>query len=1127
MTSQIDGSATGAVVRRIERELLFSQRTPRWLDDAAKRLEDFLADDARREDFRSWLVATRTAPPAAEPQGPSANLLSSAMLDWLRLRGLTFPSRAAALARLTEIVESQARISSESCALLVALGLQYVVFRYLPGPREFRGAVVHSNLLAAHTASGVRHSFRIPHNRGAANWMSAYLLDPRYKQDRKVVALADAAIDLRGRVASEDLVCGNRSVVGFVITQQPIAETPEQHSGAAIVGYFFVSHPVPGLFSPVSPDKGHVNIEAEIATIRERHEAVLASVIQSDLLVEFGQYAATERSLEWTAERGAPPMTSLSSTSPTGFLAAIRSRPSATTHETPGAPTAVDIQINEWPYLTALWGALHVMSLLFDDWAEGAARHMDAFARLATTRVGGHGPCAAWVPQYRMFGEAAPTFPDVGDYYPPEVSRALDTCTQPMTWCEWHRNAAIASGVPIETPFLRRVESALKIYSGPQRSYTDLVIPVRAGDGDTAAVAGFIRINCTPLEARPRISEAPMFQALYQVIHRFTGSLDASLGIVWKQSDEELRAVPRRAPLPIRRYKEMSDALGLLADWVARALATAFAGTSDIPPFHIVRDAYAHIGPFGEPVVDAQLLRKTQVAVSALAEAVSLERQNLPEVPVVTCWLMRTTPEMHLLPDAASGTPPHRALADLFARDPGLPEVLTYLSCYHAWPQRPWDLLPIDLLSSRLPIDVNGDVIEVGVPPLDTGLTSLTVCAVPAEGDRQGLRLDWSLPDGTLETATLLWTWGTNPGAIGHPFPGALQPVPWKVSRRVGALVASQTLVSVSPPCVTEGGPVGPQPLRRVASLNEEGARKIGLLEEAMGTDVGWLRLLVDNSRNQWILVLVSRHPTGPVVDAVRSTALSYERAAQLAWMLGEDHYQARTMARERAAVSHAFTGPLAAFLRTIGHANLVWGGQAVLKRQDVLQTMQDLIQQGAAIVALGRDAIQYAVKTGPSPARVTGEDLNTAVQQVLQAFRSGWTPWISYEAGAGRSLRSFSGSLVMALFRHGVAKLLANAVSAAWEVPDKLVSVTLTCERSLARLRIANTGVAIDGTRLSAMIAALRQGVLTQEGDDERLRLGLLEAGQCFQRLEVEVEMAVGRPPYALEVELRINAAR
>jgi hypothetical protein len=1168
-----------AVITRIECQLLGvgkasgeETKEPAWLEPAARRLDKLLSSPGPRAEFKNWLAV-------AAPYDHSA-ALSNPVREWLQHEGGQdrIENRWSAAQRLSEALGAHRPLDNITLRLAVTLGLQYVVLQYLPGLREFRGSFLQSNMLPTETVEAVCRSLRVPLNYGAVSWMSSLLLTKKLP-DPIVVTLHDAALDLRGRVAAEDLVLGNRSVSGFVVGDAV---------NKSISGYFFISHPVPGLF--VGEAGTRSSFEVALGEIYREYATDLARAIEADLLSTFGS-ELLRRSSEWNQEKvGASPIMSLSSESPTGFLAALRARPYRNPVTSRESAWALDCQVNEGPFINSIWERLQLTCSFFGEWADRVPRHMQLFAELlrpGLERGDTAGPRLAWVPQYRGGSpEEVAAFKHLHSYFPDGI---LDDLNRWMSskgqegWIAWHQQAmeeARKSSQHLDTPLHAHLNAALSVYSGPEPGYMDLVVPILGtidGEIEEVKVVGFIRFNCDPGpkgkgERFPSAeSELEKFRQLYRIIKLRLPDLDQSVGVLLAWIDalrrrllQELKSPEGSKTSPIQTYKQATDAARVLTDWVVRYISYIFSNT-DHPPFEIVSYVFRHLFELNAKQSSLQGLQEVLEGIPSqferLRDDLSSSSVSLPEIPVVTFWLQTTQPAIEIIDPPGEGT--FKDLAELLELDPSLPQLLSYLSyvqaCYGL--QIP-DTTGLDLLQrQRIVCDqggnearfvISGDYLEkfelvfdLGYPPQREGLGHLRVASVETIGiGAVGLTLQWQMdkPEKPEKEVRLKWSLGSQSLDFRpHPFPAAVHAVRGKVSQRVGAVISRDMRVKISNKLLEV--PHG-QGVIAITEAFEDAEDVFGksvlLLEEAMlgnlfqeDSRATWR--WISTARNSYLFMLVSSVPSTPVISSFRDVALAYEKGSYLAWILGEESFLSRSAAAQLAAVGHGYVGPVGNLRHEMVLAKTLWDSQEALDSVAVSRTMKELINQAGAIIRLGGAAIDFArMDVDVLESEVLGgRSILDQIRLVIAAYQSRDEGIIRVVFGEETKLSTFKAFIVPSIFIHGFSKILDNAVKAA-KAPltsggkDARVEVSALLDQSGLTVKIKNSGVPLNDEVFGEVQRALLNGdVDVFKGDQLRPSLGLHEAWRCFRKLGARVAVDRLDSPFVVEVAILLRPYR
>jgi len=1145
-------TAIEQVVDRIE-DRLFEKRQA-WVKPTVERLGDLLAAPSRgfrigvRSDLQDWLgLAAKN-----NEEQLSHRVTRYQGAEWSADR------RAFCIHLLNKLQGKVTDLSEKLLTSLVVGGLQYVVLHYNANLREFRGAYLRSNVLSTGKLDAVKSSLRVPHRRGAVSWMSSLL-----SEGAEVVTLHDAGLDLRGRVAAEDLVFGNHSVCGF-----PLRDEVARSLG----GFFFVSHPVQGLFT--EPGVSGIMVE-----IRHAFERELARAVEADLIVEFGA-ETLQRSEEWNDQAylkslGTAPIMSLADTSPTGFLAGLRITRARNAVEREAEESVLDCHISEMPFINAVWWHLQLTSTFHEQWSDQLPRHLHEFSKLLDLRlvkVNASIPRLAWIPQYRLVRPGSDTDPGVDlthRYYPPELVEQLDkwTADKGVSWLAWHvrvmRMFAEDADRP-QTRFHHRIDAALAVYAGP--NHADLVIPIFGGhDGSAERVVGFFRINCDPAPVvRPAAfvkASDPFigFRQLYALVQASVRDLDLGFGRLLSWTDDALHHVPSEVQ-SIRLFKQLVDAARSVSDWAVLYLADALTGKThnDRASFEIVDLIYSHLSTSLNSDLKSAL-GDTLAAFQKLGDGLqNLSAQNrLPDIPVITLWLQSSRPVVDIVQptDIKQTNQMLEDLSQLLERDPGLPQLLSYLSFAFSNDGAGMKLEEALDLRKRLRIcqvlgetsprvmsDEEGSplgaeiVLDLGVPPSDDDITALAVTKIHNEEGATWLDLMWRIKDSKDKYCTLQWNWRR---VDHHPFPAAVQPIPWKVSRRVGAVISQNARVILSEELT--GKRAGEMISIESAFVHPPEILKenLHLLETSLGVAEAQGKAcwkVVAIAEQEYLLMLVGGEPATSVVTAFQNVALAYERGAHLAWIRGEEHYERETLAEQLAAVNHGYTGPVGSLRHELTMTKARWGAERALSPEAVLDAMRAFIEQASAIIRLGEAAIDFAKMTEhqqPQWISVTGVDLSEYIAQVVRAYQPLDGRSISLEQADHWRLLRNTVKIDYHLFIHGFSKLVDNAVKVARQhESDQSVSetmqpgvlITLDIATDSLLLTISNISAPLEEGHLDRIRRGLLSG-LTEGSRDRRGRggLGLREAWKCFQRLGIAVDVQLAEPPFRVAVKLSI----
>lgn len=212
------------LVRRL-REVLVGgkERLADWL---SVHQTDVPQDELVPTSFRSWFSENRRVPPPVPPEWPA----------W---------RRADVLERLRHLLDGDP--TDDELRTLLAAGLSLVFMRRNEGAQDSYYHHLMADLMSEGRRREIEESLRVPPGRGTVGWIAkrARMHAMRYggslRSRPQAVALPTCFSDPRGRVAGEDLLCGNRSFVAVPV----FSRDGNDHEALGIVFAFF---PVDGLF---------------------------------------------------------------------------------------------------------------------------------------------------------------------------------------------------------------------------------------------------------------------------------------------------------------------------------------------------------------------------------------------------------------------------------------------------------------------------------------------------------------------------------------------------------------------------------------------------------------------------------------------------------------------------------------------------------------------------------------------------------------------------------------------------------------------------------------------------------------------------------------------------------------
>lgn len=961
----------------------------------------------------------------------------------------------------------------------VESAIRYLVLGMQPGLEEFRGIYIYGGLGPEETAKRVCRSLRVPKQRGAVNWMTdcirglEEIAQKEGRERREVLALFDAWMDLRGHAASEDLILGNRSVAGFPL-YLPGHET--------LAGYFFISHPMPGLFYE-EENENQIPIESFTETLRglrERYEEPLAMAVDLDLFTEFTfrpRPDGSARSLPGTIRPTAEPLIDLSADDPSGYVATVF---------LPTGSSLPESAINEGAFSRQLWSYASLLSFLPDDWQVLTAS-MEAYSRNFEKSPGCFMPF--WDPQEQSENEEQ-RWRSVDMYYPKnqDLSFVPEVKESPNV---------------INSPLHQRFETFRSLYSSshdPRRlryPQADLVIPLGCrslGMKEPPRIAGFIRLNCDSSKG-----DATQYQEMYRLIaDQHVQAINDSLGRLLVLADSDLRRIHERQNASL--FKQAYDTVRQLADWSAKCLAArgtliAEKNSKNEPtaaPFsesllqRAMRNVWKRLEQEGcEILVNeadrSDLLKDSIKAIHKLATALS----GVTEIPLtlVTFWLRVWTPTVRSLPENSN------EFVDLIMRDPGLMDVLQHLVLIKE---------PVDkeFCKPTMREVVHGrSVIDLGYPH-HAQLTSLHVQSKPPDSTS----ISWT----TANTHSISLKWNTPQGfaAPARLIPAALAIMDGRVSDRIARSIAESGLIKVPR---NYSKPTDCLSLEETMTLVEGGTpRWIRSLQDLFfhpnsETSGPWTVLPLrafenDPATAAHLCVLAPDADHGrPIVMAARnlsiSEAIGKYRALRIA--------AARKFIRDQASIDHHLIGPAEQLVPALMTVKAVLGRTgrptespevrfetARRNAHDAEQKLTLLGDKVAKMELLARDSIYFS-NGRCTPNLMTGDDFFQHVSEVIGTHDDPFKPFIENTVKPTAFAKA-SAIYDFRVFRHALGNLVRNAVKHR-SPPTSTVVVSAERRGDDCHLQIANH--VTDAESVMKNIESARHGMGSEHGVNESYR--------------------------------------
>lgn len=1046
-----------------------------------------LQDGVARREFTAWL--RQLSEPPATLQSPQT------IQSWIKSLDSGPPAKS---------------LSSE-----IALNcLQAVVLAYLPGPRYFEGAYIASQLHKPDRLDALKHSFWVPHLSGTVGWMTANLLHPKTPPGASYVALNDAQVDLRGRVAVSDLWLGNRSVAGF-----PVGVGAGKQDLASISGFVFFSHPLKGLFS--GPLKnGNENTTAIPKAFREvkrLYESTLATAIESYLLRRYGMSildASKHPKIPQSVQ-----LATLSGNDPTGFLASIhfQSDPTGRLH--------AECHVNENAFLEAVAQYLRFATVFPARWSTEFLDHMMALGKLLEQTDFGASVPMAWYPQSST--------QEVAQFYPPEVlstlTSRLQATGQQNSWDEWYVRRGDLKANQVSTALAELNELYGPASLGSRQA--DLVVPIWHEEPNRIPL-GFFRINCE-LKANLKDAPAPQaFQAMWGVLERIHRSLGSAIGALLFQIEQQYVLLQNERPEQertnrIRKIKLWFDLSYLISDWLAHQMHLLLDVPENVltalePDEKLIK--FALTETFGEQ--RGQVLRDV---FDNCAKALKLFRESprrhqadsLPDLTFVSFWQYSRLVVIDKIEDLLTNSPAEDKFAALLLRDPGLLRMLVLLAL-ELDNNEEMDLVGRDSARHGGEVDfgvpTSADISTLSVKKIEKRQTILEVRWSGTTGNNTNeegaLRIYWTRMDGTSQVRTL----GLH----------ALAAVPGMVGRRLGHNLFTNSIrmqyrwsEKSKVPKESVGGKREIDKyhdiLDFVQSPEGEAENRLRCLEKTLlgpkanPSSANWRILPLSSDPDEFLAALCDSQVNRPTVLAFRDFALANAKAFHIARALDVQKAAAEEYSRNLSAVAHGYKGPIKSIDQALDAAAAAFNAKK--KPAEVSGQLIALQEMVRCTEVLAKDAIFYAwrkqipwkIRPMRWRRRNTKDSLEACLRTVKTALHVPHKRVINYShEGLGDSVaEEIEVDSYPELWRHLLAKLVENAL-------EHASSPTVTLKASLDKAHIViSLSNPVKSDSLAESVQKVRETL--QSGNPGKLKdhgYGLVEAHRCCELLQIEPDV-------------------
>jgi hypothetical protein len=607
-------------------------------EESIGRLRQILRSDEHNKLFASWLRELTYPAGDGKEEADRVERVNSCLTAADQVRG----NSPSTLAEMSVEVNDRQHVSR---LLRDGLGLVFIRYNEARGTSYYHWLI--SSLVGESTRSLVMNTLFVPRHEGTVGWIADMA---RRSTAVEVIPLYSCFADLRGSVAAEDLLVGNRSFLAFPLLPETVnAATPtlvDQGESAssserpAALGIVFAFFPVDGLF--VDAHNARTTFVAAAAEVfrQFRRELLMALEVEAEsVLVDITTpYDVTEGGQSFVRPDH---LLYPEYDDPLGFLLA-GVRESGHTGN-----ASLRIAFREAALFERLFKYLQVGCLCPTQWASAPARRMGSWASMIES-----GEALLHMPLWQGQGYESAT--DLHRYH----SGAHGG---------WVNHLERVSSPPAASErFLDSedgINGALSLY-GDIGNVVDLVIPLSEDASGSPVCGGFVRVNCVCNSDEP---ESP-FQALHRLFTRSFGVCSAKLSLLIRKLEPRLEAAT------LAQIKSARDLRFSIAEAIAEELADCLIASGRAGKTHL--DLISHVvkvAPIEASETLSILVEEIEASFRAFGEAVRESAPNsLPEVLAVSVWL--NTDRALLDPPDSS------AAAEILWRDPGLPRFLSTLA---------------------------------------------------------------------------------------------------------------------------------------------------------------------------------------------------------------------------------------------------------------------------------------------------------------------------------------------------------------------------------------------------------------------------------------------------------------
>lgn len=645
-----------------------------------KRLKNVLGEIASSELLTKWLRLH------LEASQQSTEAISEGLQHWLHQNNpIRYPAGLPVTRRqlLEHCLTFQAgAVDNKLLATLIAGGLGLVLIRYSPVLLESYYHWLLCDLIPDETRCNMMNTLAVPEGHGTIGWVMELsrvmaMTDPALLTNPTPVALSSCFLDPRGRVATEDLIVGNRSWIGL-----PLFDTEEQEDteisskgtdptrgrGPAPIGVLFCFLPLDGLFCF---DDGTRIRESPFvrrfqkAVISKRQELLLALKLEAASRVHHQPpnvvphvRPGEDTTIDSMARTLLPDQ--VEPDEPLGFLMLLV------------AETATDgkcvnlVRMREQTFVNRLFELLQLGSLYPATWAPTSAWILDCL-RIEVEHASRTDPNLVW----DWHGGKDD---DLHQFYPPEIfaHETLRDIACKLDSARRDRASLEEQRLSTEHRLTRKLRKGLELHS-PGTKVIDLLMPIIEQDQDRRRCRGLIRIKCRRHSSGDDTEDVDPFRRLYTLFYEHCSPWVDSFARFLGELETQIAATN----ISLGTWKVYCDLRTVFCDAVAWRLTQVFQSQENRVSDESGRMSLVETATELENHRLAKIMNRCRRDLESFCGNIEAKRQSLalPEIMLVSVWL--TSERYAIAQDTASND--DLRIDEILMGDHGLRDLLRTL----------------------------------------------------------------------------------------------------------------------------------------------------------------------------------------------------------------------------------------------------------------------------------------------------------------------------------------------------------------------------------------------------------------------------------------------------------------